>query len=50
MTWPLASHIVFALGTGFTCAALVTHYPEVIALPYGAILGTVVLYPVMIAV
>ena len=50
MTWPLAGHIVFALGTGFACAAVVTHYPEVIARPYAAILGTVVLYPVMVAV
>jgi hypothetical protein len=48
MTWPLAGHIVFALGIGFACGIVATCYPEVMAPPYAAILGTVVLYPVMV--
>ena len=48
MTWPLAGHVVFALGTGFACGIAATHYPDVIAPPYAAILGTVALYPVMV--
>ena len=49
MTWPLAGHIVFALGIGFACGMVATRYPEVMAPPYAAIFGTVVLYPVMVA-
>ena len=45
MTWPLASHIVFALGIGFACGIAAIRYPEVITPTYAAILGTVVLYP-----
>ena len=29
---------------------MVTHYPEVMAPPYAAILGVIVLYPVMVAI
>jgi hypothetical protein len=50
MTWPLAGHVVFALGTGFACGIVATHYPEVITPTYAAILGTVALYPLMVAV
>ena len=51
MTWPLSGHIVFALATGLACGAAVARYPDVIALapPYAAILGTLVIYPVLVA-
>jgi hypothetical protein len=48
MTWPLPGHIVFALGTGVACGTVATHYPEVMAPVYAAMLGTVALYPVMV--
>ncbi len=48
MTWPLAGHIVFALGIGFACEIAATRYPEVMTPTYAAILGTVLLYPVMV--
>jgi hypothetical protein len=48
MTWPLAGHIVFALGIGFACGIAATRYPEVMTPTYAAILGTVLLYPVMV--
>jgi hypothetical protein len=49
MTWPLAGHIVFAIGTGFACAVLVTSYPVVISPQYAALFGTFILYPAMVA-
>ena len=50
VTWPLAAHIVFALGTGFACGVVVTSYPQMMAPLYAAIFGTVVLYPAMVTV
>jgi len=44
MIWPFAGHLVFALGAGFAA----TNYPAVISPQYAAILGTFVLYPVMV--
>jgi type VI protein secretion system component VasF len=49
-TWPLAAHIVFALGTGFACAVVATNYPQVMAPRYAAVFGVVVLYPAMVTV
>ena len=50
MTWPFAGHLVFALGAGFACAVVATNYPAVIQPQYAAILGTFVLYPVMVVI
>jgi hypothetical protein len=50
LTWPLAGHIVFALGTGFACAVVATNYPQVMAPPYAAVFGVIVLYPAMVTV
>jgi hypothetical protein len=50
LTWPLAAHIVFALGAGFACAIVATNYPQVMAPPYAAVLGAVVVYPAMVTV
>ena len=51
MTWPLLSgHIVFALGTGIASGATAAHYPDVISAPCAAILGTLVLYPLMVVI
>ena len=51
LTWPLSGHVVLALATGLACGAAVARYPDVIALapPYAAILGTFVIYPVLVA-
>ena len=49
ITWPLSSHIIFALATGITCGIVAARYPEVISPPYAAMLGTLVVYPVMVA-
>jgi hypothetical protein len=51
MTWPLSGHIVFALATGLACGTAVARYPDVIALapPYATILGTLVIYPALVA-
>src|SRR4051794_30688560 len=48
MTWPLSGHVVFALGTGLASGATAARYPDVIAPPYAAIVGTFVLYPMMV--
>ena len=50
LTWPLAGHIVFALGTGFACAVVSSNYVQVMAPPFAAIFGVFVLYPVMVVV
>jgi hypothetical protein len=50
ITWPLSGHIIFALATGITCGLVAARYPEVISPPYAAILGTLVVYPVMVAI
>jgi hypothetical protein len=39
-----------ALGTGFACAVVATNYPQVMAPPYAAVLGVIVLYPAMVTV
>lgn len=50
LTWPLSVHVVFALGTGLASGATVAHYPDLISVPYAAILGTFVLYPLMLVI
>ena len=50
LTWPLAAHIVFALGTGFACAVVSSNYVQVMAPPFAAIFGVFLLYPVMVVV
>ena len=50
LTWPLSVHVVFALGTGLASGATAAHYPAVISAPYAAILGTLVLYPLMVVI
>jgi predicted PurR-regulated permease PerM len=49
ITWTLSGHIIFALATGIACGIVAARYPEVISPPYPAILGTLVIYPVMVA-
>src|SRR5271155_102672 len=49
ITWPLWSHIIFALATGIACGIVAARYPEVISPLDAAILGTLVVYPVMVA-
>ena len=50
MTWPLSGHLVFALGTGLASGATAAHYPDVISTVHAAILGTLVLYPLMVLI
>jgi len=50
MSWPLSSHLVFALATGLASGATAAHYSDVISAPYAAILGTLVLYPLMLMI
>jgi hypothetical protein len=51
LIWPLSGHVALALATGLACGTAVARYPDVIALapPYAAILGTLVIYPVLVA-
>jgi hypothetical protein len=49
ITWTLSGHIIFALATGIVCGIAAVRYPEVISPPYAAILGALVVYPVMVA-
>ena len=49
MTWPLSGHIALALGTGLAFGITDAHYPTVISPPYAAILGTLIVYPAMVA-
>jgi energy-converting hydrogenase Eha subunit C len=49
MTWPLSGHVALALATGLACGIAASRYPDVIAAPYAATLGTLILYPVMVA-
>ncbi len=49
MTWPLSGQIALALATGLACGGAASRYPDVLAPPYAAILGTLVIYPAMVA-
>jgi hypothetical protein len=51
LTWPLSGHVALALATGLACGTAASRYPDVIELapPYAAIAGTLILYPVMVA-
>ena len=49
MTWPLSGHVALALATGLACGIAASRYPDVIEPPYAAILGTLILYPVTVA-
>jgi hypothetical protein len=49
ITLPLSGHIIFALATGIACGIVAARHPEVISPPDAAILGTLVVYPVMVA-
>jgi hypothetical protein len=49
MSWPLFSHLVFALATGLASGATAAHYSDVISAPHAAILGTL-LYPLMLMI
>jgi hypothetical protein len=49
LTWPVSAHIMFALGTGLASGIVASRYPDVIGPPYAAILGTLIIYPVMVA-
>jgi uncharacterized protein (DUF2062 family) len=49
MTWPLSGHVALALATGLACGTTAAHYPIVISPSYAAILGTLVVYPTIVA-
>jgi hypothetical protein len=51
ITWPLSGHIALALGTGLVCGTLVSRYLDITAAApaYAALLGTLVVYPTMVA-
>jgi hypothetical protein len=49
LTWPVTAHIMFALGTGLASGILAQHYPQVLSVPLAMLLGTIVLYPLMVA-
>lgn len=50
VTWPLSSHIVFALATGLVCGIAARAWPDVIAPPYAAIVGTLMVYPLLVLI
>jgi hypothetical protein len=50
MTWPLSGYIALALATGLACGTLASRYPDVIEPSYAAVLGTFILYPLMVVV
>ncbi len=50
MTWPLSGHIALALGSGLAFGIADAHYPMLISPPYAAILATLVVYAVMVAI
>ena len=49
MTWPLTGHVALALATGLACGIATAHCPMVISPPYATIIGTLVVYPAMVA-
>jgi xanthosine utilization system XapX-like protein len=49
LSWPLTGHVALALATGLVCGIATAHYPVVISPPYAAILGTLGVYPAMVA-
>jgi hypothetical protein len=49
MTWPLSGHIALALGTGLALGIADAHYATVISPPCAVIVGTLVVYPAMVA-
>jgi hypothetical protein len=49
MTWPLSGHIALALATGLACGLAAAGYPNVVSPSYAAIVGTLALYPAMVA-
>jgi hypothetical protein len=49
MTWPLSGHIALALATGLACGRATARYPNLVSPPYAAIVGTLALYPAMVA-
>jgi hypothetical protein len=40
---------MFALGTGLASGILAQHYPQVLSISLAMLLGTIVLYPLMVA-
>jgi hypothetical protein len=50
MAWPLSSHLALALATGLACGITASHYPDVVSPSYAALLGTFVVYPLMLAI
>jgi len=49
MTWPLSGHLAVTLGTGLACA-ISARYHDVMAPLYAAILGTFVVYPMVLVI
>jgi len=49
LTWPLSGDVALAFATGLASGIAASRYPGVIEPPYAAILGTLILYPVMVA-
>src|SRR6266571_2323059 len=50
MAWVSPRHAALALATGLICGGLAAHIGGMISPPYAAILGTLVVYPALVAV
>jgi hypothetical protein len=50
MVWVSPRHLALALTTGLLCGVLSSRIGGTISPPYAAILGTLILYPALVAV
>jgi hypothetical protein len=50
MVWVSPRHAALALATGLVCGGLAARIDGMISPPYAAILGTLVVYPALVAV
>ncbi len=50
VVWVSPRHVALALATGLVCGSLASRIDGMISPPYAAILGTLVVYPTLIAV
>src|SRR5882762_6553251 len=50
IVWVLPLHTVLALTTGVACGALAARFGGIVAPPYAATFGAVVVYPALVAV
>jgi hypothetical protein len=50
MVWVSPRHAALALATGLVCGGLASRIGGMISPPYAAILGTLVVYPALVAI